>query len=283
MLDTNEHLASNPYIVSYDKVNYARARHRRSADDGDREERIAFESHGRKFDLRLRRTKAHQFAADMVEAGGARPALDSLVDFYDGYVAGEPDGQSRASGAIIDGLFFGTVRTRDGHKYFVEPARKFNRTLDVHSIVYRERGDLDLDAARLKKFKRDLELARPQRHVQPHTSHDDQVGCASDNARVHEWMRKEQEALYNERVRTQVRVINHPFLLQVHILNSVLLVGRFNVLNRLLSFAGIRSVCVYGRSVFQIFEGSKRALFGQEPIEARLTTVPRARTSQVSR
>lgn len=183
-------------------------RQRRSAEvDGKgNDERIVFESHGRLFDLRLRRsTTEHQFATRDVEVGQKRPALDSLVRFYMGYVADEPY-DSYASGTIIDGIFYGTIRTRDRHKYFVEAARKYNHTLNAHSIAYRER-DINLNSAMIKQFKRDVERMKKRLGETSKSKHDassDDVGCASDNSKIKDWMQKEQEALYNERIRTMV-------------------------------------------------------------------------------
>ena len=196
--------------MEYDKLNYVHWPSRQKRSANSESERVTFESHGRRFDLRLKRSSSageHQFASGNIEMGVTRP-LDSLVTLYTGYLVDEPH-DSFASGALIDGAFYGTIRTHDGHKYFVEAARKFNRTLEAHSIVYREH-DLRLNSTQLKQYKRDLDQMRRRQMRSSSHAHEDHdldpdVGCASDNSKVKDWMRKEQEALYNERIQTQVR------------------------------------------------------------------------------
>lgn len=142
-----------------------------------------------------------------MRADRAPQALDSLVQFYEGSLLDEPT-SSHASGAVIAGAFYGTVRTADGQKYFFEAARKFNHTLGAHSIVYRE-SDVNLNRTRLGKFKRAIDLAKKrQREEEEKKEEVDEatagLGCASAKKEVKEWMQREQEELYNERIKTEV-------------------------------------------------------------------------------
>jgi hypothetical protein len=143
-----------------------------------------------------------------MRADRAPQALDSLVQFYEGSLLDEPT-SSHASGAVIAGAFYGTVRTADGHKYFFEAARKFNHTLGVHSIVYRE-SDVNLNRTRLGKFKRAIDLAKKRQREEGEEKEEvDEaatagLGCASAKKEVKEWMQREQEELYNERIKSEV-------------------------------------------------------------------------------
>ena len=211
--------------MKYDKLNYdltgtsfLNSRKRRSTvtDRPLSPVNIHFRSYGREFALRLTpaASAAHQFARSLIELRSDEPMrdLDTFVQFYDGFVADEP-ASSRATGAIIDGVFYGTLRTADGHKYFFESARKFNHTLGAHSIVYRE-SDLNLNKTRLGKFKRAIDARRQKQQQQQHQVSTDEtegeLGCASAKKEVREWMQKEQEKMFNERVKDQVnRLINN--------------------------------------------------------------------------
>lgn len=78
--------------------------------------------------------------------------------------------------------------------------------------MYRER-DVDLDSVKLKQYKRDLDAMSNRRRrgglvaqAERPVREDPEAGCASDRSNVKEWMKKEQEALYDERIRTEVKL-----------------------------------------------------------------------------
>lgn len=63
-----------------------------------------------------------------------------------------------------------------------------------------------MNSTRLKQYKRDIDEMRSRRRrgqVKSAEEVDSDAGCASDRSNVKDWMRQEQEALFNERVRDQ--------------------------------------------------------------------------------
>lgn len=124
-------------------------------------------------------------------------SLSQFLNFYRGYLIDEPS-SSFASGSIIDGVFYGTITSAKLGKFFIEPSRRYNHSLDAHSIIYNEK-DVDLDRAKLKQFKRSIEDSKFKQ-----SNDNSQVGCASDKKKVKDWMKHEQEALYNQRIKDKV-------------------------------------------------------------------------------
>lgn len=124
--------------------------------------------------------------------------LNQFLNFYRGVLIDEPN-SSFASGSIIDGVFYGTITSAKLGKFFIEPTRRYNHSMNAHSIIYNEK-DVDMNRAKLKQFKRSIVNERFKKS----TDDDGQVGCASDKNNVKNWMKKEQEALYNQRIKDRV-------------------------------------------------------------------------------
>ncbi len=151
----------------------------------------------------------HAFANEHIELNSENTKLDlkKLVNFYEGYLAEEPE-TSYASGSIIDGVFYGTINSKKDGKFFIEPSRRYNSTLDAHSIIYNE-NHINLNKTKLGMFKRAID-SRTRRStkfnqkldVDEEESFD--TGCGSTKRDVKEAMRREQRELYEERIRTEV-------------------------------------------------------------------------------
>lgn len=72
---------------------------------------------------------------------------------YEGILLDEPN-DSKVSGAIIDGSFVGTIRSKRSGLYHVEPAVRFDKSLGhSKSVVYHE-NDVEIDPEVVRK-KRD--------------------------------------------------------------------------------------------------------------------------------
>jgi hypothetical protein len=96
--------------------------------------------------------------------------------FYNGKLVDEPN--SKVSGSIIEGVFYGTIKTENGN-YHIESSKRYKGEFKSHSIIYHE-DDVLLNN---KIKKRD-------------TSHDDHIGCATEN--VMDWMKKYQKDAFKE-------------------------------------------------------------------------------------
>lgn len=128
--------------------------------------------------------------------------INKVVSFYEGHLLDEPD-SSHVTGTIIDGIFYGTISSKKHGKYFIESSRRYNHTLDSHSIVYNE-NDINRANIRLRSKRSvvdDDDVKKPD-HAHLEDEHD--LTCASAKHDVKEWMQKEQQDLYNERVRVEV-------------------------------------------------------------------------------
>jgi hypothetical protein len=126
-----------------------------------------------------------------------------LATFYDGYLEDEPN-ESTANGIIIDGIFYGTINSKKYGKFHIESAKRYNHTLNAHSIIYNLK-DINLSLARSKLSKRAAHLEHPNENDESHVEDDDShLSCGSAKSKVKEWMKQEQEALYSERRRTEV-------------------------------------------------------------------------------
>lgn len=210
----DNHLGHNPYIRRYDTLDYdpSHLRARRHVTTGlsgaSSTLNLNIFSHGREFKLRLRPSRRHSFANNLVEINSEKNTMDvnRLVNFYEGYLADEPD-SSQVSGSVIDGVFYGTILSTRSGKYYIESIRKYNTTESrSHSIIYHEQ-DVDLDRAKLGKFKRAVDERKKKRstHSMTDHSHHDHLdeSCGSTRREVREKMQKEQEELYKERIRKE--------------------------------------------------------------------------------
>ena len=141
------------------------------------------------------------FENKRVELGGDRLQVNNVFSLYEGVLVDEP-ATSRVSGTIIDGVFYGTIESDADGKYFIESARRYNQTLDAHSIMYHE-DDINLDAEHHVK-KRSLNA-------------DDHLSCGSSKTNVKEWLRDEQKKLYEEKRKLNVSIwILNIFILFFH-------------------------------------------------------------------
>ena len=221
-------IGSNPYILKYEKLNYNQKdilhqskRAKRSLDSQSPHTipvYLSFNSHGIEFNLKLNPVRKSAFANDIVELnGGAKYAnLNDYLHFYEGVLLDEPE-SSFASGTLIDGIFYGTIKSAKHGKFYVESARRYNHTLahTSHSIIYNEQN-VQMNANELNMHK-DFSLREKERNKR-HTNHsnlnnnqskptsqqsDAETSCASSREDVRDWMRKQQEEMYKEKQRNE--------------------------------------------------------------------------------
>ncbi|KAK6617549.1 hypothetical protein RUM44_005137 [Polyplax serrata] len=128
----------NEYILHYEPLNYdageVHKNHQRARRSVVRDHNVhlSFRSHGRNFNLRLKRD-LEVFSDDLVVDG--IPFVDTS-HIYKGYLIEEPG--SQAFGSIIDGIFEGSIHSQD-ESYYVEKAHKYfpkGSNQSFHSIIY---------------------------------------------------------------------------------------------------------------------------------------------------
>ena len=147
----------------------------------------------RDFHLKLHPTTEHNFANEFVEVTGEKLDVNDLVNFYEGVLLDEPD-TSRVTGSLNDGIFHGTVDSKKHGRFYIESAKRFNRTSNAHSIIYHE-NDIIVDKTRLKKRSVDDEdLVDEAYHV----------GCGARHGDIHKQMKEIQKKLYTERKKVEV-------------------------------------------------------------------------------
>ncbi|KAJ8391599.1 hypothetical protein AAFF_G00087400, partial [Aldrovandia affinis] len=135
------------YIRHYEGLSYDtealhgdHQRAKRALSHEDKFVHLDFHSHGRYFDLRMKRDTT-MFAQDFkLEMSGEETPYDTS-HIYTGEIYGEKG--SLSHGSVVDGRFEGFVRTQQG-TYYVEPAERYLKDRDVpfHSVIYHE-GDID--------------------------------------------------------------------------------------------------------------------------------------------
>lgn len=131
----------NEYVQHFEPLSY-HSRTRRSV-DGDDRVHIDFASHGREFNLELRRDLS-AFPDQLVIEDGAGRRLEHLEskahqNVFEGRVLGEPD--SHVFGAVRDGVFDGQIKTENDGIYYVERVQKYFPDLSnetFHSVIYHE-------------------------------------------------------------------------------------------------------------------------------------------------
>ncbi|XP_048748711.2 disintegrin and metalloproteinase domain-containing protein 10-like [Ostrea edulis] len=145
----------NEYIRHYEELRYdtkdLHAAHVRAKRSSSRSLDLRFSSHGRDFHLDL-------YPSDSVFAHDHKsrhPDGESHVDtsfIYDGRVRGVPG--SQVHGAVLRGIFQGTIVLSEDEIYFIEPSdryfRETRRPQNFHSIIYRE-DNMILDPYRYKR------------------------------------------------------------------------------------------------------------------------------------
>lgn len=221
-------IGANPYILKFEKLNYNQndilhqsKRAKRSLDSQSQQTvpvYLSFNSHGIEFNLKLNPVRKSAFANDIVELnGGLKHAnLNDYLNFYEGVLLDEPE-SSFASGTLIDGVFYGTIKSAKHGKFYIESTRRYNRTLahTSHSIIYNEQN-VQMDSHKMNMYK-DLSLRekeRNKRHLtnfkpsnnqstQTNEKEDEETSCASSREDVRDWMRKQQEEMYKEKQRNE--------------------------------------------------------------------------------
>lgn len=175
------------YIKHYEELSYdTRSLHNRhlrtKRSSGSRPLELKFQAHNRDFHLRL--TPSTSLFTKSFTSTHNNGTLDPVdISFiYDGSVVGEPG--SHVHGAVILGIFRGTVRIPDDTVYHIEPAYRFYglkeaQKLPYHSVIYKEEH-VDVDPFRHKR-EADLHAGR----------------CALDKYR--DWMVHQTEAEVNIR------------------------------------------------------------------------------------
>ena len=126
-----------------------------------------------------------------MEVKGEKWDVNDLANFYEGVLLDEPE-SSRVTGSISEGVFHGTIDSKKHGRFFIESAKRFNRSSKAHSIIYHE-DDVSLDKSRIRK-----------RSIKDHSLEDDQIGCGSGHDIIKKEMERIQKELYAERRRIEV-------------------------------------------------------------------------------
>ena len=124
------------FISKYDEVHYdtdlVKTKHERISRSLDSHLNINFKSFGKRFDLKLLPTES-LFKHDYIEVDNKKHPTNKFI-FYKGKLNNDQD--SHVSGSIIDGVFYGTIKTAEG-KYHVESSKRQNdSSIKSHSIIY---------------------------------------------------------------------------------------------------------------------------------------------------
>ena len=135
---------------------------------------LSFHNFKRNFNMKLSPARS-LFEHDYIEIENQKFSTKEFY-FYEGKLVDEPN--SKVSGSIIDGVFYGTIKTTDGI-FQIESSKRYNQTFTSHSIIYHEKDLL------LHEYLKKRDLFK--------VNHG---GCASET--VMKWMRKTQEDAYKE-------------------------------------------------------------------------------------
>lgn len=178
--------ALDDYIKHYEELHYDTAdlhnrhlRTKRSASDPNLY--LKFHAYGRDFKLQLQRAK--NIFTDDFKSEGSYGRLENVDTsfIYNGKVVGEPN--SHVHGAVISGIFRGSITIPDDTVYHIEPSVRFfgnNHNRPFHSVIYSEKH-LDIN---------------PFRHRREAHS---QGTCGNDNH--YEWMERTAHSATQDRVR----------------------------------------------------------------------------------
>ena len=129
--------------MRYPAFDHSRSRRSVVDDDGSHKVQISFGSHGRNFDLELKRDLSVFPDSVVIEDYDGRRLqhLESKAHhhIYEGLLSGEPE--SHVFGSVRDGIFDGQIHTQSDGVFFVERAQKYfqggsNDTF--HSVIYHE-------------------------------------------------------------------------------------------------------------------------------------------------
>ncbi|XP_055049184.1 disintegrin and metalloproteinase domain-containing protein 10 [Misgurnus anguillicaudatus] len=133
----------NKYIRHYeglsydtDEVHEAHQRAKRALSHHESFLHLQFHSHGRHFNLRMKRD-TRMFSEDFkLEMSGQEMDYDTS-HIYTGEIYGEQGTLSH--GSVVDGRFDGFVQTHRG-TYYIEPAERYleDKNVPFHSVIYHE-------------------------------------------------------------------------------------------------------------------------------------------------
>ncbi|XP_054626193.1 disintegrin and metalloproteinase domain-containing protein 10 [Dunckerocampus dactyliophorus] len=131
------------YISHYEGLSYdtealhnSHQRAKRALSPHDGNVHLDFHSHGRHFNLQMRRDTS-VFSPDViVDVAGEETPID-MSYIYSGELLGENGTQTH--GSLINGRFDGFIKTHQG-TYFVEPAERYfkEKNETFHSVIYHE-------------------------------------------------------------------------------------------------------------------------------------------------
>lgn len=184
----------NVFLKKYSKVDYNRRElnnnHGRVRRAVDNHIKLSLRSNDREFNIILNPTDKSHFKAKHIEFHSASKKLLKVPHnvIYEGFLIDEPD-TSSVKGHVIDGLFVGSIETKDG-TYFVEPAKKYDQATTDHSIIYHEadvNNNEEIKHAR-RQFDNILENVVSEG-----------VGCGAHAHKVKELLAKEQRKM-NEKM-----------------------------------------------------------------------------------
>jgi hypothetical protein len=116
--------------------------------------------------------------------------LANVLELYDGVLADEANA-SFVSGFLLDGLFYGTISSSKRGKFFIESAKKFNKSINAATIIYNE-NDVNLQGRNRTKREANGVEEKQQEPVS--------LGCGSTNNKIRDWMQSEQKKLYEQRL-----------------------------------------------------------------------------------
>uniref|UniRef100_A0A8C5BY24 Disintegrin and metalloproteinase domain-containing protein 10 n=1 Tax=Gadus morhua TaxID=8049 RepID=A0A8C5BY24_GADMO len=133
----------NQYIRHYEGLSYdtealhsSHQRAKRAISHRDKTLQLDFHSHGRYFNLRMKRdTKL--FSPDVViEVSGVEEPVDTS-HIYTGEIFGEKG--TLTHGSVVNGRFEGFIKTQQG-VFYVEPTERYLKRQDAafHSVIYHE-------------------------------------------------------------------------------------------------------------------------------------------------
>jgi hypothetical protein len=145
------------------------------------------------FNLELRPSStAHLFKNVTIEISTANSTnhlnIFDLLVLYEGVLTDEAN-ESHVSGSLLGGHFHGTIHSNKRGTFFVESAKKFNKSIDTATIIYNE-NEVNLSGRR-----------RARRETTTTTTTPVSLGCGFANRNIREWMRNEQRKLYDERIK----------------------------------------------------------------------------------
>lgn len=129
-------LKSNEFLTDYDAVNNIQFYEINNASNGTHKISISFESFNRNFNLTLKKTDVNSFYNNLVEINAKDSIkLEEYLNSYVGFLDDEPQ-DSLIEGVILDGSFYGSIKSKLYGKYYIEPSRNYDKA--KNDIIYHE-------------------------------------------------------------------------------------------------------------------------------------------------